>query len=187
VGGLRIAVLAGVLVLGVAAIVEAQAPFTGLLTGYIGAAQKGDVRGAATTGGASLAVLDINGIGAEIDVAHTGAFDRAFFSDASVTSAAVNVMAALPDGPIRPFLNVGVGLLRLRTAVLEAQPVTGRTSAAWNAGTGAFLHLTEWFAVRGDVRYFRLFSRPEGLVLRDNGHFDYWRTSLGATFTWPIR
>jgi hypothetical protein len=43
------------------------------------------------------------------------------------------------------------------------------------------------FGIRGDVRYFRLFDRPEGLVLRDTGFFDYWRISIGATFSWPIR
>jgi opacity protein-like surface antigen len=187
VGGLRIGLLAGALVLGSFAPAAAQFPFTGLVTAYIGAAQKGDVGAAAATGGASLAVLDLNGMGAEVDVAYTGAFDRAFFASASVTSVALNFVAAYPEGALRPFVNAGVGLLRLRTGAVEGQPIEARTSAAWNAGAGAFLHLTEWVAVRGDLRYFRLLWRPDGLVLRNDGYFDYWRTSVGATFTWPIR
>jgi hypothetical protein len=41
--------------------------------------------------------------------------------------------------------------------------------------------------VRGDVRYFRYLQRHDDLPLRDNGFFDYWRTSIGVTFAWPIR
>jgi len=40
--------------------------------------------------------------------------------------------------------------------------------------------------VRGDVRYFRFLESHPDLLLTSNG-FDFWRVSIGATFSWPIR
>jgi opacity protein-like surface antigen len=165
----------------------AQSLFTGLLTGHIGAARGGDVRDATRTAGASLAVIDRSGYGAEIDIGHTGSLDEEFFRDGSVTSFTLNFIAVYPEGPFRPFVNVGAGLFRLRTALAIDQPVVVNTETGWDAGAGLFYTVNEFLSLRGDLRYFRLFERPENLVLRDSGFFDYWRTSIGATFTWPIR
>ena len=167
--------------------VHAQSLFTGLLTGHIGAAVNGDVGDATTTAGVSLAVVDISGFGAEIDVAHTGAFDKQFFADSSVTSFMVNFIGLYPDERFRPFVTVGAGLLRLRTSLVSGQTPVGHTKVAWDAGGGLFYMASDFFALRGDVRYFRLFERPTDLVLRDSGFFDYWRSSIGATFSWPIK
>jgi opacity protein-like surface antigen len=183
----RIATLTVVLALGGVPPADAQALFTGLLTGHIGAAQGGDVRDATRTVGGSLAVIDRSGYGAEIDIGHTGGFDEQSFADSSVTSFALNFIAVYPEGKFRPFVNVGVGVFRLRAAVSTGQPVEGHTETGWDAGGGLYYAVSEFLAVRGDLRYFRLFGRPEDLVLRDSGFFDYWRTSIGATFTWPIR
>jgi hypothetical protein len=189
VAGLRVSVFVAVCLLcgpsgAVAQVSVAQ--FTGLLTGHIGAARGGDVHGAATTGGMSMAVIDLSGLGAELDIAHTGAFDPDFFSESSVTSVMLNFIALYPHEAIRPFVNVGVGALHIRTASQPGESAVGRTEAGWNAGGGLHFGFNDTLAIRGDVRYFRLFDRPEDFVLRDTGFFDYWRTSIGVTFTWPI-
>ena len=183
----RIATLLVALAVSGARPADAQALFTGLLTGHIGAARGGDVRDATRTAGGSLAVIDKSGYGAEIDIAHTGAFDDEFFADGSVTSFMINFIAVYPDEKFRPFVNVGVGVLRLRTSLAVGQPAVGHTDSGWDAGGGLFYIVNDFLAVRGDVRYFRMLERPENLVLRDSGYFDYWRTSIGATLLWPIR
>jgi opacity protein-like surface antigen len=158
-----------------------------MLTGHIGAARGGDVNDATKAIGGSLAVIDRSCYGAEIDICHTGSFYEEFYADSSVTSFTLNFIAVYPQGRFRPFVNVGAGLFRLRTALAVDQPVVGSTETGWDAGAGLFYTVNEFLSVRGDLRYFRLFERPENLVLRDAGFFDYWRTSVGATFTWPIR
>ena len=76
-----------VAVLSYATVAEAQpSTFTGSITGHIGAAHGGDVRERAWTPGASMAVIDGNGIGAELDIAHTRDFDKVFFAESAVTS-----------------------------------------------------------------------------------------------------
>jgi hypothetical protein len=181
-------VLVAVCVAAAANRAAAQTPmFTGMLTGHIGAARGGDVREATTTGGLSMAVIETTGLGAEIDIARAGNFDRDFFVDSSVASFMLNFIAVYPDDVVRPFVVAGVGALRLRAAVVPGQTAAGSTEAAWNGGAGVTFQINDLFGVRGDVRYFRLFDRPTDLVLRDAGFFDYWRTSIGATFSWPIR
>jgi opacity protein-like surface antigen len=165
----------------------AQMVFTGLLTGHIGAASGGDVGGATTTGGASMAVIDDNGLGAEIDIGHTGGLDDDFFADGSVTSFMLNFIGVYPQGRFRPFVNFGAGVMRLHTTLATGEPTVRHTEAGWNAGGGLFYMVNDYFLLRGDLRYFRLFERPEELVLHDGGFFDYWRTSIGATFSWPMR
>ena len=88
----RLSGLLVVLMLGVAAAADAQQYlYEGLLTAHIGTSQGGDVQGASTTGGASLAVLDLNGYGAELEIAHFGDFDE-LFADSSVTNFALSFM-----------------------------------------------------------------------------------------------
>ena len=170
-----------------AAAASAQAMYTGLLTVHIGPAQGGDVGDASRTWGGSLAVVDENGVSAELDIAHTDTIDEDFFSDGSVTSFMLNFGMIYPKGQFRPFAHLGAGVLNVRTAYIEDQETTGHTEAGWNAGGGLFVVLNDYLSLRGDVRYFRLFTRPSELALRDSGFFDYWRTTIGATFTWPMR
>ena len=175
-------------VLSFAATGEAQqTTFTGTITAHAGAAHGGDVRGRPLTLGASMAVVDDRGVGAELDVAHTGDFDPVLFADSSVTSVMLNVIGMYPHEWFQPFVNVGAGVLRLRTAIFQGQELTGRTDVAFNAGAGLQVMFDELLGVRGDVRYFRYFQHHADLPLIDGGLFDYWRTSIGVTLAWPIR
>ena len=47
--------------------------------------------------------------------------------------------------------------------------------------------LNDAFGIRGDVRYLRLFERHDDIPFVNNGYFDYWRTSIGLTWTWPMK
>ena len=188
VAGLRVSALIVFFLTCMSGLAAAQgALYTGLLTAHFGAARGGDVRNPTATGGVSMAVVDTNGLGAEVDVGHTGAFDRDFFADSSVTSFMLNFVGIYPHESVRPFVNVGAGALHIRTSLVPGEATTGQTEFGWNAGGGVLLGIGDVFGVRGDVRYFRLFDRPDDLVLRDSGFFDYWRISIGATFGWPIR
>jgi opacity protein-like surface antigen len=183
---LRLALtIAGVLA---ASTASAQQPlYTGMITPYLGASAGGDVEGRKLTPGASMTVLDTSGIGAELDVAHTRQIDESRFSESAITSVMVNVVGMWRVSNVRPFVVSGLGLLRVRAALPDAGLVTSRTDWAFDAGAGVLYLFDDLIGVRGDVRYFRYLQRHDDLPLRDNGFFDYWRTSIGVTFAWPIR
>jgi opacity protein-like surface antigen len=183
---LRLALtIAGILV---AVGAEAQpALYTGMLTPHIGASAGGDVRERAVTPGASMAVVDPIGIGAEVDLGHSRRVDADRFSESAVTSLMVNAVGMWMKTPVRPFVVAGAGLLRVRAAVTDGGLVTSRTDWGFNAGAGALYMVNELVGVRGDVRYFRYLQRHPDLPLLDNGFFDYWRTSVGVTLSWSIR
>ncbi|HUE86243.1 MAG TPA: outer membrane beta-barrel protein [Vicinamibacterales bacterium] len=185
--GSRVAVIALVFVCA-ASRSEAQSfNFTGILTGHLGVAATNDVRGATVTAGASMGVLDDNGVGAELDVAHLGGFDSARFADSSVTSAMLTVIAVRQHPTLRPFAVVGAGVMNVRVRVFDGDPSVGRTEPGWTAGGGVLYMLNEILGIRGEARYFRHFSQHADVPLTGDGVLDFWRTSVGVTLAWPIR
>ena len=168
--------------------VSAQpALYTGLLTGHVGSADGGDVRDGGLTLGASVGVHDGGGLGAELDLGHTRRFDDFRFVESGITSVMVNFLGMYPHSRIRPFVVAGAGLIRVRTSLELGEPVTSRTDFGLNGGGGVLVMFGDVVGIRGDVRYFRFVQRHEDLPLLDNGFFDYWRTSVGFTFAWPIK
>jgi hypothetical protein len=160
--------------------------YTGMLTPHVGVAHSGDIQDPGVTPGASLSVAEIGGFGAELDLSHTRRFDESRFVESGITALMINALGMLPDETVRPFIVVGVGLLRVRTSLEAGQPAASRTDWGFSAGGGLLYMLNEAYGIRGDVRYFRYFQRHDDLPLLDNGFFDFWRTSIGVTLAWPI-
>jgi opacity protein-like surface antigen len=161
--------------------------FTGLVTGHVGVTGTNDVRDRSATPGASMAVLDDNGFGVELDVAHLSDFDETLFAESGITSAMLNVIVMSPDQIFRPFVVGGVGVMRVSGTVFEGLPSIGRTEGGWTAGGGLLFMVNEMLGVRGDARYFRHFSRHDDVPLAGDGVLDFWRMSAGVTLAWPIR
>ena len=160
--------------------------YTGLITAHLGASAGGDVEGRAVTPGASMSVVDDGGLGGEIDIGHSRAIDETRFSSSAITSFTVNAIGMWKASVVRPFVVGGVGLLRVRAERPDVGLAVSRTDWAFDAGAGVHYMFNDIFGLRGEVRYFRFMQRHDELPLRDNGFFDYWRTSIGATFSWPI-
>jgi opacity protein-like surface antigen len=143
-----------------AAVAAAQPPiYAGLLTGHLGATTGGDARSAALTPGASIAVIDANGLGAELDLGHAREFDDERFAESGITTLMVNVLGMVPSGTWRPFVAGGVGLMRVRASLGDGQTLASKTDWGFNAGAGLLYELNEAVGIRGDVRYFR-YVRP---------------------------
>ena len=170
-----------------ASVAEAQTTaFTGFVTGQIGSAHGGDIRDGGLTLAGSMAVIEERGMGAELDLGHTRRFDSGF-AESGITTMMLNVLYLRPHEKVRPFAGAGVGLLRVRAAIFDGQTPASRTDLGFNAGGGLLYLFNDALGVRGDMRYTRYFQRHSDLPLTDNGFFDFWRTSVGATFSWPIR
>jgi len=169
-----------------AAPARAEQNFTGLASAHMGSVNGGDVREGGLTVAGSMAVVEDNGLGAELDLGHTQRFDDGLFDESSVSTLMLNFAAVWPHPNIRPFGTGGAGVLRARASGTEGE-VRTRTDAAFNVGGGLLYMFNDVFGVRGELRYFRYFDRHDDLRRADDGHFDFWRTTVGATLAWPIR
>jgi hypothetical protein len=162
---------------------QVMGSFNGFLTGHLGAISGGDISSARATLGASVAVHDTTGWGAEIDFGHTAdaVADRQILD---VTSYMVNATWMRPKGRVRPFGVAGAGILQVNGCDSPC-PVPARThDLGVNAGAGAFVMFNDVAALRADARY--VFSSADHVELRRPDNFNYWRISLGATFTWTM-
>jgi hypothetical protein len=158
--------------------------FKGYLTGHVGVVTSGDVTNERVTAGASVAVHETNGWGAEVD------FGRATDVDASrqvldLATYFVNAAWVKPQGVVRPFGLAGAGILQTDGCISICTATSPRTyDLGFNAGGGVFLAMRDFAGIRADVRYF--FSSTDHPELQRPGNFAFWRVSVGATFMWVI-
>lgn len=157
--------------------------FRGYFTGHIGAITGGEVTSARTAAGASVAVHEANGWGAEIDFGRsTGVSTSGPVLD--LTTYFVNAAWVKPVGILRPFGSAGAGILQIDGCGAPCG-LTARThDLGISAGGGVFATLSDFVGLRGDVRYF--YSGGDHPELHRPGNFAFWRVSIGATFLWAI-
>jgi hypothetical protein len=157
--------------------------FKGYFTAHIGAVAGGDVTSARTAAGASVAVHEATGWGAEADFGRaTGVATEGQRLD--LTTYFVNAVWIRPAVMIRPFASAGAGLLQVDGCVLPCAVSPRTYDLAISAGGGAIVAVNDLFGVRGDVRYF--FSAADHPELRRPDNIGFWRVSVGATFMWSI-
>ena len=163
-------------------------PVAGVLTGQLGVVFGGETEKTGITPSGAIAILESNGLGAEIDLGHTFSIaDEDAFEDSRVTTLTLNFLASRPEGRVRPFGTVGLGLIRLRARRADVDQAVLRTDWGADFGGGALLMLNDISAVRVDVRYFRYLDQHGDLLLSDGDPFDFWRLSFGVTWGWPIK
>lgn len=178
----------GVVVLIAAGAVEARAQMTmgsfkGYLTGHLGAVSGGDISERRLAGGASVAVHEPDGWGAELDFGRaTGAVSGSELLD--VTTYFVNALWVRPSGLVRPFGGVGAGILQINGCAVTCALGARTNDLGLGAGGGAFVVLNDVVGVRADARY--LFSAAEHPELRRPDGFGFWRASIGVTFMWAV-
>jgi hypothetical protein len=157
--------------------------FKGYLTGHIGAVTGGDVSEPRMAAGASIAVHEGTGWGAELD------FGRSTNVTAGtqlldLTTYVVNAAWVKNSGIVRPFAHAGAGLIQVDGCEFPCG-VSARTyDLGISAGGGTFIALTDFAGLRADARYF--FSAADHPELRRPDNIGFWRVSLGATFMWAV-
>lgn len=182
-----------VLVLGVCVLVGAGADearaqmtmgtFKGYLTGHIGALTGGDVTRARTAAGASVAVHEASGWGAEVDFGRsTDVATRGPVLD--LTTYFVNAAWVKPAGIVRPFGGAGVGIMQIDGCGAPCGVASRTHDLGISAGGGVFATLSDVVGVRADLRYF--FSPADHPELTRPDNLAFWRVSIGATFLWAI-
>jgi hypothetical protein len=178
----------GVCLLIVASASDARAQMTmgtfrGYFTGHIGVLTGGEVTSARTAAGASVAVHESGGWGAEVD------FGRSTEVSTSgpvldFTTYFVNAAWVKPVGVFRPFGSGGVGILQIDGCGAPCGLEARTYDLGFSAGAGVFATVSEVVGLRGDVRYF--YSGGDHPELNRPSNLGFWRVSIGATFLWAI-
>jgi len=182
-----------VLVLSVCGVIAASAgearaqmtmgTFKGYLTGHVGAVTAGDVDNERIVAGASVAVHEITGWGAEVDFGRSTDVDAGRQS-LDLTSYFVNAALVKPTGILRPFALAGAGIMQIDGCLSACGPNSRTHDLGVSVGGGTFITAGDFAAVRADVRYF--YSSAEHPELGRPDNFKFWRVSVGATFMWAI-
>jgi hypothetical protein len=162
---------------------RAMGSFQGVFTPHLGVTFGGDVTETRITPGASVAVHEQDGWGAELD------FGRA--SDAGVSPLVLDLTTYMvsaswmrPIGSIRPFAVGGVGVMQVTGCTSPCTRAATTYDLGWTAGGGVMARINDWVGVRGDARFFFASANHFDLGRPDN--LDFWRVSAGVTLMWTI-
>lgn len=162
---------------------RAMGSFQGLFTPHLGVSTGGDVTSTRLTWGASVAVHEQDGWGAELD------FGRA--SDAAagrqvldLTTYMVTATWMRPTGQIRPFAAGGLGVINANGCDAPCTRPASTYDLGWTAGGGVLARLNDVVGFRGDLRYF--FASADHPDLNRPDNLDFWRVSVGVTLMWAI-
>jgi hypothetical protein len=160
----------------------AMGSFTGLFTPFVAVTTGGEVNDPRFTLGASLAVQDQTGWGAELDLGHSSNV-RAGGLVLDATTYMVNASWVSPKGRLRPFGTAGAGIVQLEGCGSCNRP--SRThDLGWTAGAGLLAVVNDVVGVRGDARYF--FASADHFDLQRPDNVRFWRVSVGVTLMWVI-
>jgi hypothetical protein len=179
-------VMAVALVLAASATAQGQSramgSFGGYFTPYLGVVTGGEVTEPRLTFGASVAVQEQSGWGAELDVAHAGDVESGALA-LNATTYMINASWVKPEGTIRPFAVAGAGIVQLEGCG-SCNRASTTYDLGWTAGGGLFALINEYVAVRGDARYY--FASADHFDLQRPDNFSFWRVSAGVTLMWVM-
>lgn len=190
---IRMALLGGAILLLVPAGASAQA----YLTAFVGANFGGDsgvsldesIADTSKLGfGARLGTMGAGILGGDVEIGYVPSFygTGTFFDSSSVTTIMGNVVVGFPAGPVRPYMAIGVGLIR-RTVTEVPTPGGGGADVtdsrvAYDVGGGVNVFVSQLVGINADFRYFRNFSTGSELMDLPTDKFSFARGSVGLTF-----
>jgi opacity protein-like surface antigen len=121
-------------------------------------------------------------VGFEQDIAYApDFFGRNAGGDSAMLTLMSNLTLGVPAGPIRPYVLVGVGLMRPHVKFDALSLALDKNALGYDIGGGINLFVTRGVGVRGDVRRLRTLKEVTlGVFSADQ--IDFWRASAGLTF-----
>jgi hypothetical protein len=183
---LRLSVLALGLIIGASAPARAQ----GFISPMIGADFGGNAQCPNLSGcEANKTNLSVSfgAMGSVVGIEEEVAYAHNFFGTfpglaSSVFTLMSNVMIVPKIGPVRPYVEAGIGLVKTHAEFTTASVfTTDNTGPGWDFGGGLMGLFGEHVGVRGDLRYFRAFKDLTvlGFTLPDS-KINYGRASVGV-------
>lgn len=130
--------------------------------------------------------VSIGSLGPALGLEEELAYARDFFGAAPGVSSSVltlmtNLMISPRIGPVRPYVLVGVGLIKSHVELSSASVVTSNNNhLGWDVGGGVLGFFGPHVGLRGDIRYFHAFQDLTVLGLRlSDTKLDFGRASIG--------
>jgi opacity protein-like surface antigen len=100
-----------------------------------------------------------------------------------------NLSVGIPTGGqagagFRPYATIGFGVIQTNVDDPGGLFDLQNNETGINIGGGAMVFFSDHIGVRGDIRYFRNLTDPEGGngFDLDLGGFDFWRGTAGVVF-----
>ena len=122
--------------------------------------------------------------GFELEFAHIpDFFGDSPNSESSVTTVMGNFMLAPRFGPVQPYGNAGLGLIKTYAEVTGSGATDDNQNAfGYNLGGGLIVTFSRHFGIRGDVRYFHAFNALDllGLNIGEDTKIDFGRFAGGV-------
>jgi hypothetical protein len=134
--------------------------------------------------GVSFASMGGGVLGVEGDIGYSpDFFGKTDLGDSSVLTVMGNLLFGIPIGGqrglgVRPYLLVGVGLIRPKVDAFGDLFEISDNEAAWDFGGGVMLFFGP-VGVRADVRYFRTFGDVDFDIIDTSRDIDFARASAG--------
>jgi len=157
--------------------------YTGFLTGQLGVTTGGDVPVSVTTPSASVAVQDVSGWGAELDVGYANGAPSTG-GELDLATYMVNAIWQARGGTVRPYGLAGAGAIQVHGCFTSCAQIASVYDLGVNLGGGALYAMNDIVGFRGDVRYFWAPGDKTGTTRP--GNYTFWRASIGVTFMWAI-
>ena len=183
---LRLGILAIGIMIGTASMARAQ----GFISPLIGLDFGGDAQCLNLTGCQDKTTnvsVSFGAMGSVLGFEEEIAYAPSFFGNATGLSSSVltvmsNVMIVPKMGPVRPYVEGGIGLIKTRVDLTTTSVfTTSDNGLGWDVGGGVIGFFGEHVGLRGDLRYFHAFQDLTilGFTL-SNSKLDYARASVGA-------
>jgi opacity protein-like surface antigen len=134
---------------------------------------------------ALVARVGLGRLGAMLGYETEFSYARDFFGSGPNLSSSVltvmgNVMLVPAVGPVRPYVLVGLGLIKSHVEfTTESLLTTDNNDFGWDIGGGVFIFLGEHVGVRGDIRHFHSFEELNiaGIPAGDDTNLAFGRAS----------
>jgi opacity protein-like surface antigen len=124
-------------------------------------------------------------LGIEEEVAYAPSFfGEAAGLSSSVLTAMSNLMIVPKIGPVRPYVEGGIGLIKTHVDLTTTSILSTRNNGlGWDVGGGVIGFVSGHIGLRGDIRYFHAFQDLTvlGFTLSDS-KLNYGRASVGVVF-----
>jgi len=122
----------------------------------------------------------------EFEYGHTPNFygKGTVFDSSSVRTFMGSLALGFPAGPVRPYLVLGVGMIKRTVEYAPGQGPGSVTDsrAAYDIGGGLSIFFSQHVGINGDFRYFRNFTAGNVILDGANDKFNYARATIGVTF-----
>jgi opacity protein-like surface antigen len=131
--------------------------------------------------------VSVGAMGNVLGIEEEVAYAPSFFGDAAGLSSSVltlmtNLMVVPKIGPVRPYVEGGIGLIKTHVDLTTTSVfTTSNNGLGWDVGGGVIGFVGKHVGLRGDLRYFHAFQDLTvlGFTL-SNSKLNYGRASVGV-------